>query len=109
MDPFGMNLAFFSFPISRILRKYRILEPRFNKLFNEKIITENRHHEDSLKNIKREVNEYEEKTKHINDYYEISKEEIERILKGLKNNKGAGFNDVTNEMYKYGMSDTLGK
>ncbi|RNA35029.1 Ragulator complex LAMTOR3 [Brachionus plicatilis] len=83
------------------------LEPRFNKLFNEKIIPENRHHEDSLKKIKREVDEYEEKTKQINDYYKISKEEIERILKGLKDNKGAGFNDVTNEMYKYGMSDTL--
>lgn len=42
-----------------------------------------------------------------NETYFISEEDLKRIINDLPNGKSAGFSDVTNEMFKYGMSKTL--
>ncbi|RNA07484.1 RNA-directed DNA polymerase from mobile element jockey-like [Brachionus plicatilis] len=84
-----------------------ILEASFKKLFNNKIIKENQQHEEYLNMVKREVLDYEKNIKDNKEPYVIPEEDIKNILQNLKNGKSVGFNDVTNEMYKYGMCDTI--
>lgn len=46
---------------------------------------ENQEHEDYLKEIKREVLDYEMETRFYKDPYAISEEEIKNVLQNLKN------------------------
>ncbi|RMZ94723.1 RNA-directed DNA polymerase from mobile element jockey-like, partial [Brachionus plicatilis] len=90
-----------------VKKRREILKTTFENLFNEKIIKETEKQQEYLKELKLEVLEYEDKIKDYRQPYEISEGEIKSILKCLKNGKGIGFSDISNEMYKYGMSDTL--
>jgi hypothetical protein len=55
------------------------------------------------------VNEYADKVKCSNTKYTVSEDIIVDVLKNLKNNKKAGKNGVSNEMFKYARETPISK
>ncbi|RNA04599.1 hypothetical protein BpHYR1_030334, partial [Brachionus plicatilis] len=83
----------------------------FKEMFNKKIVTRNEENERDNEALRIENDKFEGEVNN-NDKTNFNKininiEFVHKVIKNLPNGKARGFNDVSNELYKYGSTRSL--
>ncbi|CAF1046547.1 unnamed protein product, partial [Brachionus calyciflorus] len=92
----------------RLKKQFRYLQRKNLNREYDKFVNLLKEEEENLKKATDKIEQYESLIdKSPPEFFSIERNDVKKILEKLPNGKSPGFGEVTNEMFKYGITNTL--